>query len=218
MYVCLCLRVLKAGFEDCDVPFTRTPTDAIVSPVSPFPAFSDVTARAALSTTLGACFGGTFGLLSGLVCHLVSKRTIVFDLFASGGGTLTGMVVVTSGVCVFCWGVNHVQCHHCQQGAFSTSLGQRPWAASWAASSTIPARSLSSMCCVWMTPPTLLSSTELLARWVCSGLPCWLTRALCTSFMVRVFFSVASCTCAHMQFHKLPTSVARNRPCHAQRS
>ena len=79
---------------------TVVSTDAIITPVSPFPAFSDVTARAALSTTLGACFGGTFGLLSGLVCHLVSKRTITFDLFAAGGGTLTGMVVVTSGALV----------------------------------------------------------------------------------------------------------------------
>lgn len=55
-----------------------------------------------MSTTLGASFGGTFGLLSGLVCHLVSKRTVTFDLFAIGGGTLTGMVVVTSGAAHGC--------------------------------------------------------------------------------------------------------------------
>ncbi len=98
------------------------PSDAIITPLSPFPLFSDVTSRAALSTTLGACFGGTFGLLSGLLCHLISKRTVTFDLFAAGGGTLCGMVVITSGTCrVWVWGMGCVH-WYCNTSVYTSHL------------------------------------------------------------------------------------------------
>ena len=52
-----------------------------------------VVARCAMSTTMGACFGGCTGLLVMLIYTKITTGHAMWDLTVSTNGALTGMVV-----------------------------------------------------------------------------------------------------------------------------
>lgn len=63
--------------------------------------FSMVVARCAMSTTMGACFGGCTALLVMLCYSKFRTGHAVWDLPIAANGALTGMVVITSGCATF---------------------------------------------------------------------------------------------------------------------
>lgn len=63
--------------------------------------FGMVVGRCAMSTTMGACFGGCTALLVMLVYTKVTTGHAMWDLTMSTNGALTGMVVITSGCATF---------------------------------------------------------------------------------------------------------------------
>lgn len=63
--------------------------------------FAMVVARCAMSTTMGACFGGCTALLVMLAYTKFRTGHAVWDLCMSANGALTGMVVITSGCATF---------------------------------------------------------------------------------------------------------------------
>nr|AEJ07736.1 ammonium transporter 1.2 [Asterochloris sp. Armaleo 7/29/2003] len=63
--------------------------------------FAIVVARCAISTTMGACFGGCTALVVSLIYYRIKEGKIIWDLGPCCNGALTGMVVITSGCATY---------------------------------------------------------------------------------------------------------------------
>lgn len=63
--------------------------------------YAMVVARCAMSTSMGACFGGCTALLVTLLYTKLTTGKAMWDLIMSTNGALTGMVVITSGCATF---------------------------------------------------------------------------------------------------------------------